>query len=529
MSESSPSILASGFGGCLLAVNGGRLEGSGLRVERCFASDVGGGIMALGTNSVVSLTHSFVIGNTAHVMGGGVAAVGQGARVSLADSFVENNDARTGSGGGVAFSEDVFFVLDTVIVSRNTAGGSGGALWAHPTSTGTVTNSTLSSNKAGVGGGVSVASEEGAEQVATADSAAVVPDGRDSTGGVSLPATLSLIDVGIVENIATKWGGGVYGCDGALAVSGGQGTGMVIEGNVALRSGEAGSSNDVFVCRPSGSEFVTDMSAAGAMGVPWLSVSPTLWTEQGLQWAVHGPLDSLDWVMAPSGSVEAGGVIHASVKGKDMFGQDVVYSGVALETTVDTAEVLAPISFPLAVLSSRVVSLPLAPLGVADVDAVPASVILRVRTGGDVVPLSASVGIEPCGVGRGAVLENGVTTCVPCSDGSISNVVSFDSCVTPEAPPACPPNSLRLVANTTEYPCTCTPGFWVESGMVDEPCAPCPRGGVCLGGLERPVAGPGFFPTEGGSTLFVACPNSNACAGGQCVSSGVPGEALCPV
>ena len=138
----------------------------------------------------------------------------------------------------------------------------------------------------------------------------------------------------------------------------------------------------------------------------------------------------------------------------------------------------------------------------------------------------AEVVVGPCGVGRGLVVEGGVSSCVSCVDGTSSDVVSFDPC---ESLPTCPDNTLRLVSNSSASPCVCERGFWVVSGRVDEVCEACPVGGVCAGGVTRPVAAAGYFPEEGGGVLFLACPNPEACAGGWAMSGWVPGQAVCAV
>ena len=62
--------------------------------------------------------------------------------------------------------------------------------------------------------------------------------------------------------------------------------------------------------------------------------------------------------------------------------------------------------------------------------------------------------------------------------------------------------------------CVCKSGFWSPSGEDGVACEPCPRGGICSGGLGAgpPKAGPGFFPAEE-SGVFVQCPVAEACVG----------------
>ena len=489
VSVSSPLVLGGGIGGCILALNGGRVDGLGAIVERCSASGAGGGVAVIGEDSVVSLRASVVGWNSAMGSGGGLAVFGGG----------------------------TLEIEDSVVVG-NTAVETGGGLWVDSLGHSVVNKTRIVGNVASVGGGAAVSGEGIAESVAAAASAAFVRGSEDDSGGASSPVALSLVDVRVENNVAGKWGGGLFGCDGRASISG---VGTSVRGNVAERSLSFGSSGDVFVCA-AGGEFVPNREVSGAGGVPWFDVEPSIWSGEGVEWAVNGPLASLVWVDRPTGGVEAGGVVQGTIRGVDWFGQDVVYSGVVVKMIVEEEEeeedpVVAPVSFPLIFLSSLDVGIPGGALGVVNVTRVPALVRLSLAPddggagGVSAIRLETEVEVGVCGVGRGGVVEGGVTVCAPCSEDTFSESISFEPC---GAIRDCLPNTV-VVVNGSAPDCECLPGFTFsgynkEDGRLVE-CVACPRGGVCARGLREPVPAPGFFAV--GNATFVACKRPKACPG----------------
>ena len=493
-SVASATVLSSGLGGCALAVNGGQVVGVGSMVRACSASSAGGGLAAVGQGSVVELVDSMVEGCTAGTSGGGLAALA----------------------GAVA-------VLDNVLVENNSALGVGGGVWvdARPDAGVSVVmgeGTTIQKNTAAVGGGLAVVPEGGAAAVVSATSAATLPSSTDGAGGSGLALALVLDGgVQIKNNTAERWGGGMYLCNARASVGPASG-GLVMGGNKAGRSISVGSSADVLVCA-AGPSFVHDREAGGASGVPWIDVDAGVWAGPGTGWAVNGPLARLEWVDEPLSHVEAGAAVQGSVKGVDWFGLDVAYDGVRIESVVEddgesSVPALAPISLPLSVLSTRLTLLPPAVLRLVGLASAPAPVVLRasVVDAPSVGDVSAQVVIGPCGLGRGVVVENGVTACAVCADGTTSVTVSFDACILLRD---CLPGSVPRNGSSSPD-CECNTGFFfvgreTETELALVICDACPNGGVCARGLDLPVPAVGFFAD--GDASFIACKRPKACPG----------------
>ena len=518
-SSISPSLLGGGTGGCLLASNGGSLILRHSAVTNCSAAVFGGGGAAIGSHSSIVASHSSFTGNYA-AGSGGALAVSSGGELDLTEVSISENSAGE-SGGGLSVDPDSTAGVLDGIMTRNVAGACGGALWASPQGTTVVRATRVAHNAAAVGG--AVASTLNAASVGSAASVSDIPL-ASSDGTLAGPGgpgdsqvALLLVDVALDSNTASKFGGALFACDSRVVVNG---SNTVWSSNVAQGSSpQARSSSDALLCAlPPSSEFTLDRSTLS--GIPWLRIQPDV-AGGGSEWQIHGPIGSLEWSTLPPGQVEAGGSVDGVLHALDMFGLPVVYAQSVVSVVYDTTPVLPPLEVPDVFLSSESVSLPPVLLPVRLPGSLPVNVSFGVRVaqapgslglGVDALVRSVQVGL--CGVGRGGVVDEGLTSCTPCTAGTESLVVSLDSCV---GLSVCPENSLRRVSNSTAVPCVCERGFWVPSGEVNQPCVPCPRGGICEGGVGPPVAGPGFFPAEGGSTLFLACPNADACLGqGNC-------------
>src|SRR5262245_34548223 len=163
-------------GGCLY--NNGSLTLTNVIVERCLASNDGGGIYTdvagatlitastirnnaagfdcggICTVGVLVVGSSTVSGNLATNAAGGIGCAG-GCTVALTDTVVSGN-ASTGLGGGLFNNQTM--ILTGVTLSGNTATAGGGLY--NNSGTATVSNTTISGNEAiaifGAGGGVDV-------------------------------------------------------------------------------------------------------------------------------------------------------------------------------------------------------------------------------------------------------------------------------------------------------------------------------------------------------------------------------------
>ena len=553
-SVSSPSLLGSGTGGCVLATGGGRLSVVDSEIANCSASDNGGALAGIGAGTSVEVIRSRVEENRAGLGGGGLAALA-GASVVVRDgSVVEGNGATvgggmyaeqdgsvigvhdsvvlsnvaTGSGGGVAVAAESSFVAFNARLVGNSGANVGGGIWIHPDAAGAdVSQSWVEGNRAGAGGGVAVG--EGAGVSATTPVSDIPRATAVAAEGVGEEGVLRLQGTRVVGNVALGVGGGVFVCDGWVEVEGG----AVWEGNVAQRAGGRVSA-DAFLCALSETEmnggggFVVDRTRVD--GIPWLKI------ESGLAWdlwALNGPVAVLEWVVSPEEALEAGETMTGSLRALDIFELPVVYSLSSVSVVLEDPEgALGGLEVPDVLLGEERVELPNIGLRVSEPSAIPArlsvvvDVVRNTDSGGlGVESLMAQVELGPCSVGRGGVVEAGLVSCVACSPGTESLELSLDPCV---GLSVCPPNTLRLISNESSgaVPCVCDRGFWVPSGQENQECIPCPVGGVCPGGVVRPVAGPGFFPEEGGSTLFLACPNVEACQGNGACAPGYQGR-LC--
>ena len=493
-----PTVLASGNGGCLLAINGAQLFVDSSSITHCSASHAGGGVAAAGTDSYVLITNSVLEGNTAG-----------------------------GSGGGAASLQGGFVALDRTHIVRNVASVVGGGVWVSPSSLLTLRSLALESNTAAGGGGAASCLERDGSDLALASSVVDIPVGdHDANGSPSSPIPLFMAGVDVINNVASKWGGGIFACNTRVSIlqdlDDSSAFPTLWESNRASRGGLVSSpDSDIFVCATDPTNptpFAPDLAAPTSDGIPWVFIQLELWTTQTRTWAIHAPLASLEWVSRFPTLVQAGDEATASVSGRDWFGSPVAYTGVALSTQVAPSPLVGPLLSPSTLLQSRVVALPSIPLRVADPSFWPGNVTLSVspistyaQQDGPLPPLplptlEADITLGLCSATREPVIDDtGLTSCQPA---------------------VCPDNTFRVVANLSTDPCICIPGFWVPSQSTDEPCIPCPPGALCAGATELPSAAPGFFPAEGNVALFLECPRPQSCVGNGLCQEGYRGR-LC--
>ena len=123
------------------------------------------------------------------------------------------------------------------------------------------------------------------------------------------------------------------------------------------------------------------------------------------------------------------------------------------------------------------------------------------------IPVASSgqyfIGVEA----SGGSATYGLTAVYTCPLTSVQDSSSGTSCS------ACPANMEALVpgyVGGVSEGCRCQAGFF---GPVGGPCARCPVGGVCDGGVE-PSATVGWWAPEDDRSFFFSCPVASACLGG---------------
>ncbi len=201
------SVSIVGFGSQPLTLNanqlsrvmstGGTVNLGNLKITGGKASDSGGGgIYNSGTNANLTVTDCIISDNTASY-GGGIYSYGT---LTINDSTISRNGAY--DGGGIYNSGGRTTITDSTI-SENRAGFSGGGICND--STLTITNSTISRNGANAGGGIynkygtaSVTNSEISENEAAYDG-----------GGIYNGGTLTVTNSTISGNSA-YYGGGIY-------------------------------------------------------------------------------------------------------------------------------------------------------------------------------------------------------------------------------------------------------------------------------------------------------------------------------
>ncbi len=188
----------------LVVNNGSAVTISGVTITSGKATGNGGAISA-DLKSVVTLTNSTLLGNSAP-SGGGISVRG-GSSVTLNDSTVSGNSATAlgGAGGGI-FADTISSVtLIACTLSGNVAGNVGGGIYARAQVS--LINSTLSNNSAGsTGGGISVIFA-----TLTITNSTISGNSAYSLGGgiVSHASTLTISHATITNNSTKTSGGGI--------------------------------------------------------------------------------------------------------------------------------------------------------------------------------------------------------------------------------------------------------------------------------------------------------------------------------
>ena len=541
--------LQAGTGGAVLAYSGATITAMDSTFAGCTASADGGALAAVGQGSTITLSNSRITDSSAGSHGGGIAVLATGSLL-LRDSEVDNNMA-SGNGGGVSASSGASVVLQSTRVHDNSASRSGGGLSVDTSATlfttlgevagnvagetgggvwvslavgenGTrLEGTTVSSNTARLGGGMAVVDPEIGTTAAGARTVFDVPRVSPDSGPLSSP--LVAVDVTVTENRAYAYGGGALVCGGKMRVSGSQ---AAWSQNSCSRSNAVGSSADVFAC--------TD-SQASTQDV-FVAIEPSA---SHLELQIHGPTMTLEWDAetggTPGGEHSPGTRVGGRVLGRDVFGQQVVYTRSVVSVAFERVAGLADDSGSEVFLNKLATPVDAVVPGVVDVDNAPFPAVLKVDAVLDansvgvpvVTPATADLQVVGCSEGFGGVVDetDGSIRCVPCEGGTVSGLLPFDLCVVLDP---CPAGSVRLESNLTRVPCQCLPGFWAPDGQggAGDLCQPCPSGGLCLGSSDVPTSAPGFFPDPENPSLFLACPRPAACTGDGTCATGYVGR-LC--
>ncbi|KNC46965.1 uncharacterized protein AMSG_03398 [Thecamonas trahens ATCC 50062] len=460
-----------------------------------------------------------------------MAIVGSAHLRAHANTLINACTAANTGGGGLFVGTTAIANLDAAPqITANVAAGNGlgGGILADAGSTLSVTSAIFANNVASSGGGIAVVDPQLVAETLRATASVDVPMARGaaaaSAGPTAIPS-IELVDVALTDNSASLFGDAVFACGASIAMRGAA---------ASWRS----SSKHAFVCAADG--FAP--SLASSVGLPWLRIAPDAWSalvETGAG-KIAGPLATLEWASLPRTSVPSGEAIEGAIRGRDMFGQSLIEPHVTLVLSYDTPQssalvggvattplVTTAVASPTAavyVTAGAETNIPLAVDVALGVDARLAA--SGATVGMPVSPLRASMTVGGCAAGEGGVARTidgvDVIACALCPSGTTSpGDGSLASCT---GTLSCPENTFRTPSNASTdgsgSVCVCKSGFWSPSMTVDTACELCPRGGVCAGELEPPVAAPGFFPDAAGSTLFVACPNERACAGDGTCSSG---------
>ena len=530
----------SGRGGGVAVTDGARAVLDTVTISGCSASEFGGGMFVSGIDTRVVINGTTFDGCTAGLSGGGLY-VASGAVVEMGENTrFANNVALAGSGGGLFASDSAQITGSSLVFEQNRAEvGMGGALAA----TGGGENglvvylsaSIFDGNTAATGGGVGCAeSVETATGVARSSSAAtvVVPNRLVSPWAPGMSRVV-VENSRVSNNVALVYGGGLVACGAWVQVSG---SGSVWDGNTCGRSGSTSTAADVFVCDGGDPSFVGNRSQLAQ--IPWLWFGGDVGS-LGSTADVAGPLERLEVANTGEPVVYAGQGVTGKVTGYDILNQAVVYDDTAIRLRFElgssqsrSADGVSP-STPGDVLLSELES-----------DIPPGFVaLLPGSTGGEVEYVVRATGSRAGGEVRGRVnvtlcpenfggvlaraagIDVDARVCVECDGASTSKGGSMDACI---ATPPCPElMSLDLNATAVEGRdvCVCNTGAYVPSGVLNEDCVSCPRGGFCAGRLATPVSAPGFYASAPGSNSFVACPRQAGCVGNDVCAPGYEGFA----
>ena len=190
---------AGSTGGAINAREGGQMTLTGCTIENNTSKADGGGIYAH-KNSVTTITDTVFTGNESKASAGGIGFGGTGAKGTLTNVTVSGNKAPNGGGMIVQGTSQV--TATNMTVADNTASNHGGAIYVVGGNTLTLKDSAVTGNTAKANGGIYVASN----------------------------ATVNIVSTQITGNAAVS-GGGAYVCENAI---------VTLEGKPVIRSNQGG-------------------------------------------------------------------------------------------------------------------------------------------------------------------------------------------------------------------------------------------------------------------------------------------------
>ena len=216
---------SSTVGGAIL--NNGQLKIVGGSFRQNSAEE-GGGAIAQGPNSKMTISNVEISSNSSDSSGGGIL---NGGSMTISDSIIRNNSSSFGGGiNSDSFTVDDVLQPSTLVINNSTISNNsastentgGGILIDEPTSTATISGSTIQNNVAGFGGGIQV-----------------------------FEATLTISDSTVSGNQAIKGGGGIEQFKGSVTANGNKITGNSANGGGGIRNfdglGKLTLTNNTFV------------------------------------------------------------------------------------------------------------------------------------------------------------------------------------------------------------------------------------------------------------------------------------------
>ena len=233
---------------------GAKVSLFGLTITGGSTSGNGGGLYNEGSASLVDCT---VVGNAStdstNDTGGAGIFNGDAGDLSLDDCTVSNNTA-AGDGGGL-FNGGTDILADCTI-SGNSANVSGGGLFNYANASMTVTDSTISGNWAGRGGGLR---NEGTINVTACT---ISGNSAEYGGGVENYGTANVTACTISGNSAATAGGGIYNYGTSSLSSTISLTDTIVAGN----TGSDGNPDDIRGNQASGVTGSSDLIGTGGSG-----------------------------------------------------------------------------------------------------------------------------------------------------------------------------------------------------------------------------------------------------------------------
>ena len=287
--------------------------------------------------------------------------------------------------------------------------------------------------------------------------------------------------------------------------------------------------------------FVCLFEQGGVAGEPWIRVGSGEFDER--QNLTGSPIASLEWEALPPERTASGeplGEETTRVRLYDVFGRPTSdpATSLSLQFVGDSETTFAFVGDAPQVQLAVSDTIGFGRVGVGLRRGVPPGSAVTVSAGVDrsgaasffdQLRVEARVEVTLCGPGSGALVSDSeILQCVLCTEGTFSNETSESTCS------RCPSTTLLTGLGATEciicptlsqivpgfvvvpgenVNCSCIPGAYTAVPKFNVECQRCPEGAFCEGGTTRPVALPGYFPSEDPG-VFLQCPNPEACKGG---------------